>query len=227
MNEPSSFVVGSAGDPDHLDAGNTEHVTATSVNGWPEGYSNSTWGNSGNRTVKGVKTFTGYNRLYERHSSLSKRANGDFHYKPANWHYENATHRYLWDPPYAIHNGVHSSEGPLVDNLNKKTVAMDTVSAGGKFYDVHNLDGSLLMHHTYNALRSIKPNERPFIVGRSTYPGIGKYANHWLGDNFSLWQYLAKSIQGVLQFQLFGIPTVGADTCGFNGNTGEELCGTT
>jgi alpha-glucosidase len=45
-----------------------------------------------------------------------------------------------------------------------------------------------------------------------------------LGDNYSLWTYLHQMIQGVLQFQLFQIPMVGADTCGFNGNTDEELC---
>ncbi|KXN85898.1 hypothetical protein AN958_10740 [Leucoagaricus sp. SymC.cos] len=44
------------------------------------------------------------------------------------------------------------------------------------------------------------------------------------GGNFSLWSYLRFSIAGVLQFQLFQIRFVGADTCGFNGNTDEELC---
>lgn len=232
MNEPSSFIVGSAGNPNDLSGGNTEHVTATSVNGWPEGYNNNTSGNSGNVTVNGTLTYTGDNILYQKRlfarqesdqSSTPAFNSSDFHYSPANHSYENVTQRFLWDPPYAIHNGL-DSPGPLVDNLNKKTVAMNTVSVGGHFYDVHNIDGSLLMIHTYDALRKIKPDERPFIVGRSTYPGVGKYVSHWLGDNYSKWQYLAKNIQGALQFQLFGIPTVGADTCGFNGNTDEDLC---
>lgn len=232
MNEPSSFIVGSAGNPNNLTGGNTEHVTATSVNGWPEGYNNNTSGNSGNVTVNGTSTYTGDNILYQKRLFARQESDdtsppafnsSDFHYSPANHSYTNVTQRFLWDPPYAIHNGLDSPTD-LVDNLNKKTVAMDTVSVGGKFYDVHNLDGTLLMMHTYDALRKIKPQERPFIVGRSTYPGAGKYVSHWLGDNYSKWQYLAKNIQGALQFQLFGIPTVGADTCGFNGNTDEDLC---
>lgn len=236
MNEPSSFIVGSAGDPNNLNGGANAYEPPEVVLGWPEGYDAGKSGRSGDITVKGDKTYTGENVVYldpEEESSTSSedddsssRPNdpNDFHYSPASHRYHNSTQRFLWDPPYAMHNGLNTDRMSIVDNLNKKTVAMDTISAGGKFHDVHNIDGSLLMHHTYDALRSVKPDERPFIVGRSTYPGVGKYANHWLGDNYSLWQYLAKNIQGALQFQLFGIPTVGSDTCGFNGNTNEELC---
>jgi len=39
-----------------------------------------------------------------------------------------------------------------------------------------NIDGTLSVMHTHNALLKLKPNERPFILTRSNAPGAGRWA---------------------------------------------------
>lgn len=43
-------------------------------------------------------------------------------------------------------------------------------------------------------------------------------------DNHSKWTHLRYSIIGILEFNMFGIPYVGADICGFFGKSDQELC---
>lgn len=40
------------------------------------------------------------------------------------------------------------------------------------------------------------PNKRPVVLSRSTFPGSGKYAVHWLGDNAADWTQMHMSIIG-------------------------------
>ncbi|KAG6550295.1 hypothetical protein Mapa_008256 [Marchantia paleacea] len=121
------------------------------------------------------------------------------------------------DPPYKINN----TNG--MNSLSTKTIGVNSRHAGGELeYDLHNMYGFSESIITYKALLPF--NKRPFVLSRSTFVGTGKYAAHWTGDNAATWNDLAFSIVSVLNSGLFGVPIVGADICGFNGNTTEELC---
>jgi alpha-glucosidase (family GH31 glycosyl hydrolase) len=109
-------------------------------------------------------------------------------------------------------------------NIYEKTVCMDSQQYWGKHYSVHSLYGHSEAIATNKALQSLFPGKRPFILSRSTYIGSGTYTAHWTGDNNSQWPQMQYSITTLLEFQMFGIPFVGADICGFNGQTTEELC---
>ena len=67
-------------------------------------------------------------------------------------------------------------------------------------------------------------NKRPFILSRSTALGHGKYGFHWLGDNESTYKDMKNGINGIFQFQIYGVPLTGDDICGFNGNSWDSLC---
>lgn len=51
---------------------------------------------------------------------------------------------------------------------------------------------------------------------RATFPGSGQYAGHWTGDNAANWANLFYSIAGIINSNMWGMPLVGADICGFN-----------
>ncbi|XP_035314663.1 maltase-glucoamylase, intestinal isoform X1 [Cricetulus griseus] len=112
----------------------------------------------------------------------------------------------------------------LDGHLFSKTLCMDAVQYWGRQYDVHSLYGYSMAIATSEAVKATFPEKRSFIITRSTFAGSGKFAAHWLGDNSATWEDLQWSVPGMLEFNLFGIPMVGADICGFALNTTEELC---
>src|SRR3569833_381928 len=120
-------------------------------------------------------------------------------------------------PPYVINH--------IQGDLAVHAVSPNATHHGGTVeYDFHNLFGHQILNATYQALLSVFPSKRPFIIGRSTFAGSGVWAGHWGGDNASLWMYMVFSIAQALSFSVFGIPMFGVDTCGFNGNSDMELC---
>ena len=77
---------------------------------------------------------------------------------------------------------------------------------------------------TYRSLQDSTKSPLVFSLSRASIYGTGRYAAHWTGDNFASWDFFQFAVSELLPFQLFGIPFVGHDLCGFAGNTTAELC---
>lgn len=108
-------------------------------------------------------------------------------------------------------------------DLKTHTICMDARQYAGSHYDLHNLYSFTEAVATYFSLAEIR-GKRPFIISRSTFVGMGKYSGHWSGDIASDWHDMRMTIPELLSFSLFGIPMMGADICGFRGDTSTELC---
>lgn len=89
--------------------------------------------------------------------------------------------------------------------------------------EVHNLFGLLMARATYEGLQALRPAERPWILTRSGFTGIGRYAAAWMGDNNSWWEHLEMSLPQLMSMGLCGLPHVGVDIGGFFDHCTPEL----
>ncbi len=86
---------------------------------------------------------------------------------------------------------------------------------------VHNAYAYMEAKATFEAMSEVL--EEPFILSRSGYAGIQKYAAIWTGDNVSSWDDLRLQIPMVTSMGISGIPFAGCDLGGFAGRTDPEL----
>ncbi|KAI6211415.1 Maltase-glucoamylase, intestinal [Aphelenchoides besseyi] len=109
--------------------------------------------------------------------------------------------------------------------LSDVTVCMVGTTNRGKdmVYNTKSMYGLKELISTSKAQKA-SVGKRGQVISRSTFPSSGRYGGHWLGDNTARWEDLRTAIIGAQEFNLFGIPHVGSDVCGFLNDTTEELC---
>jgi alpha-glucosidase len=103
---------------------------------------------------------------------------------------------------------------------------------------IHRLDSGKAIEHknvrnaypyfqsmaTYQAIEDT--GKAPFILSRSGYSGIQKYAAIWTGDNMSTWDDVKLQISIVTNLAISGVAVVGCDLGGFFGSSTPDLIAT-
>ena len=88
---------------------------------------------------------------------------------------------------------------------------------------IHNVFGMQNVRATYEGLRKLQPDERPFVLTRAAYSGAQRYAATWTGDNSSTWNHLKMSTPMLMSMGISGYPLVGDDIGGFAGSPTADL----
>jgi alpha-glucosidase len=89
--------------------------------------------------------------------------------------------------------------------------------------EIHNVYGMENARATFEGLRNLQPDIRPFVLTRATYAGGQRYAATWTGDNSSTWNHLRMTTPMLESLGLSGFAFTGADVGGFAGTPPIDL----
>jgi alpha-glucosidase len=149
-----------------------------------------------------------------------------------------AATREWWGSLYQqfAHDGVagfwNDMNEPSVFNTPNKTMPLDVVHriASDTFAprtathaEIHNVYGMENSRATFDGLRKLSPDERPFVLTRATFAGGQRYAATWTGDDSSTWNHLRMTAPMLKNLGLSGFSFVGADVGGFAGTPPPDL----
>lgn len=93
----------------------------------------------------------------------------------------------------------------------------------GSHRKAHNVYGMQMVRATYEGLKKLQKNKRPFTITRSGYSGTQRYSSVWTGDNVASWEHLKLAAIMCQRLSVSGISFVGSDIGGFTGEPDGEL----
>jgi alpha-glucosidase len=93
----------------------------------------------------------------------------------------------------------------------------------GSHRKAHNIYGMQMVRSTYEGLRKLMKNKRPFTITRAGYSGVQRFSSVWTGDNVASWEHLKLGNIQCQRLSISGIPFCGTDIGGFSGEPDGEL----
>ena len=93
----------------------------------------------------------------------------------------------------------------------------------GSHRKAHNVYGMQMVRATYDGLKKLQRNKRPFTITRAGYAGMQRYASVWTGDNVATWEHLKMGSLQMQRLSISGVPFCGTDIGGFSGEPDAEL----
>ncbi len=90
--------------------------------------------------------------------------------------------------------------------------------------EIHNVYGQLMSRSTFEGLSRLRPDERAFVLTRSSFAGGQRYSAVWTGDAPADWAALRQSVSMLLGMGVSGFSFVGSDIGGFVRMPSAELC---
>ncbi len=122
---------------------------------------------------------------------------------------------------------TEKTEKPEIFHHPDKTFPYDTPHAGDGLKDTHrryhNIYGMQMARSSFEGVKKLAPDKRPFILARAGFAGIQRFSAVWTGDNYAGWEHLALSIPMLANMSVSGVPFIGCDVGGFNDMPSGEL----
>jgi len=117
---------------------------------------------------------------------------------------------------------------PAVFRYPQKTMPLDVMHRldDGTSVDhraAHNIMGMQNARATYDGLRKLQGDERPFVLTRAAYSGTQRFAGTWTGDNLATWNHISMSTPMLMSMGLSGYALVGDDIGGFGSSPPPDL----
>lgn len=130
-----------------------------------------------------------------------------------NWLPQNGIHGYWNDMNEPALGGSYVPDNVLFDFDGRKTNALEA----------KNVYGFQMARSSYEAALQNATDRRPFILTRSGFAGVQRYAALWSGDNTATDEGLLSSVLLNNQLGLSGLAFSGHDIGGFIGDDNKEL----